>query len=235
MSSPKVDQAITLIKELIRSGDLIKGEKLPKENELADQLGVSRNSLREAVRALQSMKILEARQGDGTYVSNLEPASMMEILNFAVDISEPISISQFLEIREVLELYCVRIAAAKRTTEELEKLKKIHNNSLEETDTEKLMKLDTQFHQAISEIVGNPILTSLLSVVSATTLRARLWRNRVSDSNYTKLRNEHGAVLNYIEQQNVDGSMYAMWSHIEGVKTWVSSNADNFKNGDELC
>ena len=65
--------AIDRIRELIVSGSWGPGDRLPKESELAAQLGLSRNSLREAVRALSQLRVLEVRQGDGTYVSSLEP------------------------------------------------------------------------------------------------------------------------------------------------------------------
>ena len=66
-------EAINKIKAMIINGDLRPGARLPKEADLAEQLGLSRNSLREAVRALTLIRILETRQGDGTYVTSLEP------------------------------------------------------------------------------------------------------------------------------------------------------------------
>src|SRR3989441_5613163 len=67
------DDAIDKIRERIVSGAWSAGDRLPKESELAAELGLSRNSLREAVRALSQLRVLEVRQGDGTYVSSLEP------------------------------------------------------------------------------------------------------------------------------------------------------------------
>jgi GntR family transcriptional regulator, transcriptional repressor for pyruvate dehydrogenase complex len=71
--------AISQIKQLIMSGEISPGEKLPKESELAMKLGVSRSSLREAVRALTALGVLDARQGDGTYVTSLEPYLLLAL------------------------------------------------------------------------------------------------------------------------------------------------------------
>ena len=67
------DEAIERIKSMIVSGELQPGDRLPREDELAAELGLSRSSLREAVRALALVRILDVRQGDGTYVTSLSP------------------------------------------------------------------------------------------------------------------------------------------------------------------
>src|SRR6188508_1894289 len=79
------DEAILRIKEMILSGELKPGERLPREADLAETLGLSRNSLREAVRALALINILDVRQGDGTYVTSLDPNLLLDALTFVVD------------------------------------------------------------------------------------------------------------------------------------------------------
>lgn len=85
------DEAIDKIKAMIVAGELAPGSRLPKEEILAGQLGLSRSSLREAVRALTAMRILITRQGDGTYVSSLEPQLLLESLSFAADVPHDIA------------------------------------------------------------------------------------------------------------------------------------------------
>src|SRR3954467_13802261 len=80
------DDAIERIRELIRSGQLPPGSQLPPEQKLADQLGLSRNSMREAVKALQLVRVLDARPGDGTYVTSLAPHLLLENFGFAIDL-----------------------------------------------------------------------------------------------------------------------------------------------------
>jgi DNA-binding FadR family transcriptional regulator len=79
------EDAITKIKQMILDGRLKAGDRLPREADLADEIGISRGSLREAVRALSLVRILDVRQGDGTYVTSLEADVLMEAMAFLVD------------------------------------------------------------------------------------------------------------------------------------------------------
>ena len=90
------DEAIEKIKGMIVSGALRPGDRLPKESELASELGLSRNSLREAVRALSLIRILDVRQGDGTYVTSLDPQLLLEALSFVVDFHRDDTVLEFL-------------------------------------------------------------------------------------------------------------------------------------------
>src|SRR5436190_23491370 len=89
------DEAIEQIKEMIVSGRLRPGQRLPKEADLAAQLGLSRNSLREAVKALSLMRVLDVRQGDGTYVTSLEPSLLLDALSFIVDVHHDATVLEF--------------------------------------------------------------------------------------------------------------------------------------------
>src|SRR5699024_833226 len=80
------DEAIGKIKDMIHSGELRPGSRLPPEKELSERLGLSRNSLREAVKALEVVRVLDVRRGDGTYVTSLEPGLLMEAVAFVVDL-----------------------------------------------------------------------------------------------------------------------------------------------------
>ena len=96
------DEAIEKIKEMIVSGALQPGQRLPKEADLATDLGLSRNSLREAVKALSLMNILDVRQGDGTYVTSLESPLLLEALSFIVDFHRDDQVLEFLAVRRIL-------------------------------------------------------------------------------------------------------------------------------------
>src|SRR5919201_994717 len=86
------DEAIVRIKEMIVSGELRPGDRLPKESDLADRLGLSRNSLREAVKALSLIHVLDVRQGDGTYVTSLEPRLLLDAMTFVVEFHRGIAL-----------------------------------------------------------------------------------------------------------------------------------------------
>src|SRR5258707_13592443 len=97
------DEAIERIHELIASGEWGPGTRLPREADLAKQLGLSRNSLREAVRALSVARVLEVRQGDGTYVSSLEPAELLAPTLSATDLLRGQTVLELFEVRRMLE------------------------------------------------------------------------------------------------------------------------------------
>src|SRR5258708_8074011 len=107
------EEAIDKIRELIVSGSWGRGDRLPKESELAAQLGLSRNSLREAVRALSQLRVLEVRQGDGTYVTSLEPALLLESTSFVSHLLVGESALELFEVRRLLEGAAAALAAAR--------------------------------------------------------------------------------------------------------------------------
>src|SRR5689334_17080176 len=123
MSMAVTDEAIAKIRELIRSGGLNPGDRLPPEKELSSSLGLSRNSLREAVKALELINVLDVRRGDGTYVTNLRPGAAMEAMSFVLELQRDESILDLLEVRRVLEGAAGARAAARITTAELRELR----------------------------------------------------------------------------------------------------------------
>src|SRR5580658_9482981 len=112
------DEAIEKIKAMITSGALRAGDRLPREADLAADLGLSRNSLREAVRALALVNILDIRRGDGTYVTSLEPRLLLEALSFIVDFHRDDTLLEFLRVRRILEPAATAMAAERITAEQ---------------------------------------------------------------------------------------------------------------------
>ena len=94
---PVTDEAIEKIKAMIVSGELGPGARLPREADLAERLGLSRNSLREAVKALSLIRVLDVRQGDGTYVTSLDPNLLLDAMTFVVDFHRDDTVLDFLD------------------------------------------------------------------------------------------------------------------------------------------
>lgn len=170
------DEAIERIKDMIVSGTLQPGARLPNEADLADQLGLSRNSLREAVRALTAMRILVPRQGDGTYVSGLEPHLLLEAMAFAADVSHGRTAHQLLQVRRLLEPQVTALAAGRLTDDQLRALRSILDRSAADIGIEAFVELDIEFHRTIADAVGNPVLSTLLGILSTHTQRLRIVR-----------------------------------------------------------
>src|SRR5256885_2686285 len=107
------DEAIEKIREMIVSGRWGPGDRLPREADLAAELGLSRNSLREAVRALSLLRVLEVRQGDGTYVSSLKPDLLLESTGFVTHLLGDQTMLQLFEVRRLLEPAAAAMAAGR--------------------------------------------------------------------------------------------------------------------------
>lgn len=148
------DEAIEKIKEMIVSGALRPGDRLPKESELAAELGLSRNSLREAVRALSLIRILDVRQGDGTYVTSLDPQLLLEAMSFVVDFHRDDTVLEFLAVRRILEPAATAMAAHRIGEEELETLSAQLDALGPQPSVEELVACDLEFHRGIVQSSG---------------------------------------------------------------------------------
>lgn len=217
------DEAIEKLKAMIVSGELSPGERLPREADLATSLGLSRSSLREAVRALSLVRILDVRQGDGTYVSSLAADSLLDALNFIVEFHRDASVLEFLEVRRILEPAASARAAVRVTAEEIANLEEVLNRATAESPVEDLVKADFEFHRAIAVAGGNSVLASLIESLSGPTQRARIWRGMTQEGALQRTLDEHRSILNAISRH--DPEMASTWAtvHIAGVEEWLRS------------
>src|SRR5918995_1811755 len=157
------DEAIEQIRGLIQSGELPPGSRLPPENELAAQLGLSRNSMREAVKALVLVRVLDVRRGDGTYVTSLEPGLLLEGLGFAVDLLQDESILSVFEVRRLLEPPATGLAAERITGAQLAALEaRLDEMDDAGNDVERQGGADAAFHHDVFAATGNQTLLSVL-------------------------------------------------------------------------
>ncbi|MFI0923706.1 FadR/GntR family transcriptional regulator [Streptomyces sp. NPDC021012] len=218
------DLAIEKIKEMIVSGALQPGARLPNEADLADQLGLSRSSLREAVRALTAMRILVPRQGDGTYVSGLEPHLLLESLAFAADVSHGHTAGQLLEVRRLLEPQVTALAAGCLTDEQLKELRGILDRSAEEgIGIEAFVALDIEFHRAIADSVGNPVLSTLLGILSTHTQRLRIVRGTHHAPAREQAHRDHEAIWRALSAGDAQLAAAASMVHVAAVEDWLAS------------
>src|SRR4051795_6115320 len=107
---------------MILSGQLQPGDRLPKEADLASRLGLSRSSLREAVKALCLIRVLDVRQGDGTYVTSLEPKLLLDAMTFVVDFHRDDTVLDFLAVRRILEPAATGLAAMHMSDDDIVEL-----------------------------------------------------------------------------------------------------------------
>lgn len=218
---PVTDEAIEKLKTMIASGELKPGDRLPREADLAATLGLSRSSLREAVRALSMIRILDVRQGDGTYVSSLASDSLVEAMSFIVDFHRDASVLELLEVRRALEPAATARAALLIDQEHLDLLGEILERATLDSSVDELVAADLEFHRAIALACGNQMLASLVESLSAPTQRARIWRGMTQVGAVEATLREHRAIYNAVSRH--DAQMASVWAtvHVAGVEQWL--------------
>ncbi|MFF3342210.1 FadR/GntR family transcriptional regulator [Streptomyces flavidovirens] len=217
------DEAIEKIKEMIVSGALRPGDRLPKESELAAELGLSRNSLREAVRALSLIRILDVRQGDGTYVTSLDPQLLLEAMSFVVDFHRDDTVLEFLAVRRILEPAATAMAAARLGEAELDELGAQLDALGSHPSVEELVASDLEFHRRIVQGSGNSVLCSLLDGLSGPTTRARVWRGLTQEDAVSRTLHEHRAILAALRDRDAEAAGSWATVHIASVEQWLRS------------
>ncbi|CAM5546305.1 FadR family transcriptional regulator OS=Streptomyces alboniger OX=132473 GN=CP975_06535 PE=4 SV=1 [Streptomyces alboniger] len=217
------DEAIEKIKGMIVSGALRPGDRLPRESELAADLGLSRNSLREAVRALSLIRILDVRQGDGTYVTSLDPRLLLEALSFVVDFHRDDTVLEFLAVRRILEPAATAMACAHITEAELDELGGQLDALGSAPSLAELVACDLEFHRGIVKTSGNSVLCSLLDGVSGPTTRARVWRGLTQEDAVSRTLREHRAILTALRDRDAEAAKSWATVHIASVEQWLRS------------
>ncbi|KMS89374.1 FadR/GntR family transcriptional regulator [Streptomyces flaveolus] len=217
------DEAIEKIKGMIVSGALRPGDRLPKESELAAELGLSRNSLREAVRALSLIRILDVRQGDGTYVTSLDPQLLLEAMSFVVDFHRDDTVLEFLAVRRILEPAATALAAPRIDAGQLDALEAQLDALGADPSVEQLVAADLEFHRSIVQSAGNSVLCSLLDGLSGPTTRARIWRGLTQEDAVGRTLREHRAILGALRDRDAEAARSWATVHIASVEQWLRS------------
>jgi DNA-binding FadR family transcriptional regulator len=215
------DEAIEKIRAMIKSGELRPGDRLPSEAQLGAQLGLSRSSLREAVKALSLINVLDVRRGDGTYVTSLDPGLLMDAMSFAVDFQHDRSVLHFLAVRRILEPAAAGLAAVAMSDEDIAGLDELLNRLPAEPGVEELVDNDLEFHRRIARGSGNPVLASLIDGVSGRTQRARIWRGITQASAVRETHNEHRAIVAALADRRPEVAYARVVVHIAGVEQWL--------------
>jgi GntR family transcriptional repressor for pyruvate dehydrogenase complex len=216
------EDAIDRIREFVRSGRFPAGSRLPAENELARELGISRSPTREAVKALSLARVLEVRRGDGTYVTSLAPSLLLGGLGNAVSLMSGNTIVELTEVRRLLEPAATGLAAARITDEELAVVRE-HLDAMYEAvdDVEKLTVLDAAFHQAVVAATGNETLITLLEGISSRTLRARIWRGNVERGVTAVTLAQHSAIYEALANRDPQVATAAALMHVDTSERWL--------------
>ncbi|OEC56861.1 MULTISPECIES: FadR/GntR family transcriptional regulator [Pseudomonadaceae] len=200
-----VDIALEQIRQRIDDGTWLLGQRLPPEPELAEIIGISRNTVREAVRVLTFSGVLEVRQGDGTYVrACADPLSTMQALARS-------SVEQALEARGMIEIEASRLAALRRTEADLIALREALAASAARSsydDLQDYIDHDLVFHQRVVDSAHNPVLSELYRYFSQV-IRVGLERTISDPDRAQPCFDLHRELLDAIERQDADAAAAA--------------------------
>lgn len=219
------DKAIDRIRDLIGSGELPPGSKLPPEQQLAAELGLSRNLMREAVKALVVARVLEIRRGDGTYVTSLEPEVLLGGVSSAVELLRGDTLLELTEVRRLFEPVATGLAATRISAAELREVER-HLDAMRAArdDVELLNQHDAAFHRAVLAATGNATLTTLLEGISSRTVRARVWRGLVDGDVASRTLAEHEAIFQALADRDAALAQAAALVHVTTTERWLRAH-----------
>lgn len=188
------DSVIDQITELIRSGKLKPGDQLPSEHGLSELLGVSRSSVREALKALETLGMIRRDQA-GSFVNENFSVSALSKLLYTEMLTRKLKIIHLYQTRQLLETYLGALAAANLTDTELMELERlcVEMEMTPDTQVQDHVNLDKEFHRRLCDIAGNPLLTRLWELAFEVLLEVRqqipftAWDIRHSDKRHRLL------------------------------------------------
>lgn len=213
-----VDKIIRQIRSLITSGQLSPGDKLPPERKLAEKLGVSRTHVRDAIRKLEFYGILKTLPQSGTVVSGMGITALEGLITDVLKL-EKSDFNSLVETRVILETNGARLAAERRTEEdliEIEKALKAYEEKVR--SNEPAVEEDLMFHLKIAEASKNAVLKSLMLIITPDIVNSFI-QFKVCDENETenKVLKEHQEILQHIIDGNGEAASQAMRNHLKDV------------------
>ena len=174
-----VQRVINCLTDAMINKELRPGDKIPTEMELAETLGVGRNSIRDAIKILVYLGVLEIRRAEGTFVCEGFSESMIDPLIYGIILDKTDSYDNLMELREMMEAGVVRLAMAKYTEEDMQNLQQkllAMKTEIEKgpQNTQATFESDNDFHDAVSRMGHNPLIDKINRVVQMLTWSIRL-------------------------------------------------------------
>ena len=211
--NPKLyEKIIEKIREMMSSGQLKSGDKIPSERELTEMFQVSRVPIREALKTLEFLGVVQNVRGEGMYIRNVNAEDLLEKMDFAMEASAN-TIDELYEVREILEIKAVRLAAERRNIKHIEKMKKtilqMDNNIEEGRD---VYELAVKFHNIIFEASKNKVLFGINEYLSNLLKMARE-KTMSRTRKFKEASDFHKKILERIIAQDSDGAVRIMKEH----------------------
>jgi len=215
-----VDLIISQIRDLISSGSIKPGEKLPPERKLAEHLGVSRNQVREAITKLQFYGIVKVQPQSGTVVTGIGITALQGLITDILRV-EKSDLKSLVDTRILLEKEAARLAALNRNRDDLVQLN-IALNDYEKKllETGQAVEEDLLFHIKIAEAGKNNVLKSLMLIITPDIVKNFIDYKVCDENNNKQTLIEHKKIMEMIINQNPEGAFKAMDDHLKDIKNF---------------
>ncbi|MGH9161857.1 MAG: FadR/GntR family transcriptional regulator [Vicinamibacteraceae bacterium] len=222
-----VNQVVGFVRDLIERGEVGPGARLPSERELAARIGVSRPSVRAGLQALAAMGVIHTRHGAGTFIADGPPVLATGPLSFLVALHK-FSAEEMFEARRVLEIAATGLAAERATGENLAAIaEEMASMFASLGDPQTFLVHDIRFHRALATASQNPILASLVEMISAMFYERRR-RNVGRERDLKQAAEMHRTIYNWLRARNPEAARAAMGEHLAQSQALSTEGIDRF-------
>jgi GntR family transcriptional repressor for pyruvate dehydrogenase complex len=214
------EEIVRQVKAMIAEGRLKGGDRLPPERDLAEKFVVSRTSVREALRALESLGLVEIRPGEGTFIRQMSVEALVEPLALLM-VSQREATGELFEARRLLEPALAALAATRATPEEIQEMERILEEQAREVAAGRTgLAQDAQFHAAIGAASHNRAITRIAHAIMDLLAQSRE-ESLNTPGRPTRSHDSHRRVLAAIRGRDAEGARLAMLEHLESVESLV--------------
>jgi len=218
-----VDLIISQIRDLISSGAVQPGEKLPPERKLAEHLGVSRSQVREAITKLQFYGIVKIQPQSGTTVTGIGIVALEGLITDILKI-EKSDFKSLVDTRILLEKEAARLAALNRTSNDLDQIKQALSDYHKKlTETGEAIEEDLLFHLKIAEASKNNVLKSLMMIITPDIVKNFIQYKVCNARTNNQTIKEHQKIVDMISNQDTEGAVAAMETHLSDIKKFSNT------------
>lgn len=230
IDNKKISQIIIeQIQEMVMTGELKSGDKLPPERELTETFGVGRSALREALKALEAIGVIERVHGQGNFISGNMTNSFFKPLSMAFKLNDG-KAEDILQVRYLLETYTARMAAEIGTDDEIRRLEEIQESMRRATSLDKKAVHDRAFHFQIADMSKNTLVISMFQSVSYLLdefISATVRMSEFEGDDIERVQEEHDRIIDAIRRRDPEDAQKAIRSHLDHVNLDLAEPGKN--------
>lgn len=217
-SSRLYEQIVQQIEDSVLKGTLKTGDQLPSERELAEQFGVSRTAVREAIKALGEKGLVESFSGRGTFITNGTSHAIRQSLDLMMKIGQSAGSTHLAEVRDILEPEIAALAAARSEDQHLASMREaVAVMDRSKHNAEAFIEADLDFHLAMAEAAANPLILSLIDSIVGL-LREQRMRIFQAEGGPERGQYHHKRILKAVENRDPERARQCMRAHLKQVR-----------------